>query len=60
MATFKSVRKRDGSVVPFDQSRITDAVLKADSVITVVAFGPRRVDLRVCPYLSVPVTEIDA
>lgn len=29
MATFKSVRKRDGSVVVFDQSRITDAVMKA-------------------------------
>ncbi len=27
--SFKSIRKRDGRIVPFDQSRITDAVLKA-------------------------------
>lgn len=30
MAThFKSIRKRDGRIVPFDQTRITDAVFKA-------------------------------
>ncbi len=27
--TFQSVRKREGNVVPFDQSRITNAILKA-------------------------------
>ena len=29
MALFKSVRKRDGRVVPFDQNRITQAIMKA-------------------------------
>ena len=29
MSTVKSVRKRDGRVVPFDQGKITNAIYKA-------------------------------
>ncbi len=33
MARIESVKKRDGRIVPFDQSRITDAIFKAASAV---------------------------
>lgn len=53
-AVFKSVRKRDGRIVPFDQSRITNAIFRAMRAVDEgdLSKDPLRVSTKVVRELS--------